>query len=843
MEDPTLINEPTVPTTPAERPSGRIRRWLTRLALFGLLAAIVAALGLFLAILVLAGDLPEIRTLADYQPPQATVVYGARGQVVARFAKERRTVVAYDRVPQVMIDAVLSAEDSDFFNHQGLDYLGIARCFVKNTLSGRKVCGASTVTQQTVKTFFLDPEKTYTRKLREMILTKRLEEALEKKDILFLYLNQIYFGQGAYGIQEAARVYFGKDVARLTVEEAALLAGLPQSPNGHDPYRHPERALKRRAYVLGRMRELNRIDEATYQAALASPLDLDWRSNESDLDSNNHYAAQVRLQLDELVGKERAESGGLSVYTGLDPLLQRAAEDAVRRGLLELDKRQGWRGPIQKLERDQSRNLLGLLEARLLEIRPKTETSTGAPLIFDLSKLEEVRTPPEPEAIMEHARFRRLRPSSSFAGVVIKVDDSGKEVLVSLGGAHVHLPLRTGLGWARPFNITKTTRRPNSPSEVLSLGDIVRVRTTALKPGPSGEVPHYFGVLDQTPKVEAALVAIDPLSREVRALVGGYGVGAGTFNRAIQARRQAGSTFKPFVYGAAFESKSFTPVSRCLDAPRVYRDPFTGRSWKPENYGKTFDGDLSLRTALTLSKNICSVELIDKLGVDPVLDMAKRVGIDSPLPRNLTLALGSGDVTPLEMTNAYATLASGGEVAVPIFIQKVVAPGGEVLFEAKREVKTAMSAEVAYQVTSLMQSVVEDGTAQRVKVLNRPVAGKTGTTNESRNAWFIGYTPDLVAGVWVGFDNNDPLGPQETGGRAAIPIWLDLMTVATQGAPVRDFTAPSGIVFALVDPVTGKLATPDVKGARSEPFLSGTEPTEVYDSGRPADRAAWEDYE
>ncbi|MEL7371484.1 MAG: penicillin-binding transpeptidase domain-containing protein, partial [Myxococcota bacterium] len=360
-------------------------------------------------------------------------------------------------------------------------------------------------------------------------------------------------------------------------------------------------------------------------------------------------------------------------------------------------------------------------------------------------------------------------------------------------------------------------------------GDIVLVRATkpyASKKESKPLHPTYQGRLEQTPKVEAALVSIDPQTREVRALVGGYGLGAGTFNRAVQAKRQPGSTFKPFVYASAFATEKYTPLSICLDAPRVYRDPWTGRSWKPQNYGGKFSGEITLRKALTLSKNLCSVALIDKVGVEPVLDMAKRAGISTALPRNLTLALGSGDVTPLEMVNAYATLAAGGQVAAPIFVRKVVAPDGEVLYETESETKQTIRPEVVYLTTSLMQSVVEDGTAKRVKQLERPVAGKTGTTNESRNAWFIGFTPDHVAGVWVGFDNNDPLGPYETGGRAAIPVWLDYMTEAMRDRPAQEFVPPANVVFALVDPKTGQLAPPDFEGALNEPFIQGTEPTE-----------------
>jgi penicillin-binding protein 1A len=828
-----------------ERPRRRKRRrgWrrvVSRAAAIVLAACALGAIGLGAAIALVARNLPEIKSLNDYRPAQSTIVYGSSGQIVARFQEQRRTVVPFDRIPKIMVASVLAAEDADFFSHEGLDYAGMLRCAVKSVFSARLKCGASTITQQTVKTFLLTPQRTFDRKLKEAILAKRVEEALTKDEILYLYLNQIYFGHSAYGVQEAAHVFFGKDVGHLTVEEAALLAGLPQSPARLDPYRHPEAAIKRRAYVLGRLRANEKIDEATYQKALASPLKLDWARAEADLDTQNHYANYVKTTLEEMVGKDASEDGGLKVYTGLDPEMQRQSEKAVRDGLRDLDKRQGWRGPLAHLETNQMKALLDGLEERrgkLATIGLEAITSTSAPssngpVIWDLSGLAVGGQPEnagDVDAIASRARFSRFELEHTYGGVVTRVDDTGKEAVVVLGdGVEVHLPLRTGIAWAHKFDLYHSTKAPRLPSDVLKVGDIVLVRATT----PKTSKKPATGTLEQRPRAEAALVAIDPTTHEVRALVGGYGSGAGTFNRAVQARRQAGSTFKPMVYAAAFETGEYTPVSPCLDAPRVYRDEWTGKSWKPENYGGGFDGVITLRQALTHSKNLCSVELIDRIKVDPVLDVAKRVGITSPLPRNLTLALGSGDVTPLEMVNAYVTLATGGSYADPVFIKKVVDPEGNTKFEAEVKSRQALRPEVAYQVTSLMQSVVEAGTAQRVKELGRPVAGKTGTSNEARNAWFIGFTPDLVVGVWVGFDNNDPLGVNETGGRAAIPIWLELMRSAVKNMPVRDFVVPQNIVFTYVDPKSGKLAAPDFPGARLESFIGGTEPTDFMEGAK-----------
>jgi penicillin-binding protein 1A len=815
----------------------RRRRWLVGAAV-GLLAAVVTgSLVGFVGLAWIARDLPTLRSLNDYQPPQATRVYGHEGSLVARYARERRTVVPYDRIPEVMVQAVIAAEDSDFFRHEGVDYAAILRCAVLNVMSGRKRCGGSTITQQTVKTFFLTPEKTLLRKLKEVILAKRLEGALRKEDILFLYLNQIYFGHGAYGVQEAAKVYFGIDVGELDVAQAALLAGLPKSPSRIDPYRAPERATERRRYVLGRMRDLGFITAEEYGQHEGAPIVLDRGEIDRQVDSSNHYAAHVRRQLEERLGEDAAADGGLKVHTGQDPEMQRWAEEAIDRGLRALDKRQGWRGPLIGLDRPQLESLRQALRSRRERVRIKGDD--GAPVVWDLGRLARADRKADPASWAELAQFRLARADRVVAGIVTEVNDAARHATVDLGDLQIRLPHRKALRWARPFRPEGWSRPPERPSDVLDVGDVVDVRILAL---PEGDEPAR-GLLEQEPKAEAALVAMDPQSREVRAMVGGKGIGAGRFNRAIQARRQPGSTFKPFVYAAAFASGEYSPVSICLDAPRVYRDPWTGKSWKPENYGGRFDGEITLRTALTRSKNLCSVALIDEVGVEAVVDVARKAGIRSPLPKNLTLALGSGDLTVLEIVNAYATLATNGRYAPAVFVRKVVGPDEEVLLEADTEPVQTLRPEVAYQVVSLMQSVVEDGTARAVKELGRPVAGKTGTTNEARNAWFIGFTPQLVAGVWVGFDDNAPLGRSETGGRAAIPIWLDFMQRALEDVPPHEFVAPANIVFAHVDPDTGKLAPPDHEGARTEPFIAGTEPTELVEEGTPVDRGLWEDYE
>ena len=644
MDDPTVIIEPRDPKPSVFDPPPP-PRWRRRLLILTLLGLVVGALVGLAALLVLARSLPPLERLRDYRSrvPQATVVYGAGGEVVGRFARERRTVVEVDAIPEVMKQAVIASEDDGFYEHEGVDYLGIARCVLKNVLSGRKRCGGSTITQQTVKTFFLTPEKTYTRKLKELVLAKRVEDSLSKEHILYLYLNQIYFGHGAYGVQEAARIYFGEDIRDIELAEAALLAGLPQSPSRLDPYRHPDRARARRSYVLGRMKALGMIDPGAAERADASPIELAWGGSEAHLDNETHFMSEVRRALiaDPRVGEDRLFTGGLSVHTGLDPKMQAAADAALARGVEAIDERQGWRGPLMHLEPPAARALTEALERRRAEVlaapppgdTPEADPETvEPPVVFDLSRFGQAPRNLPPRELAERARTPRFEPGEVYGGLVVEVNDARYRAVVSLGGeVRVVLPMRAGLGWARPFDVRRWTARPERPSDVLSPGDVVLVRADAPLEGGS---PHrWVGQLEQSPLTQAAVVVIDPATREVRALSGGYGSGAGTFNRAVQARRQAGSTFKPLVYAAAFETGRFTPISECLDAPITFYDKYLQRKWQPKNYGGDFDGRLSLRRALTLSKNLCSVRLIDEVGVDRVLDLAHRVGIASALDR------------------------------------------------------------------------------------------------------------------------------------------------------------------------------------------------------------------
>jgi penicillin-binding protein 1A len=809
-----------------------------------------------------AAQLPAFDTLKDYRPLLGTRVVGADGSEVFQFARERRIVVPFAEIPDVVKKAVLASEDAGFYQHEGVNYLAIARCAVKNVMRGRTTCGGSTITQQVVKTFLLSPERRMSRKVKEVLLAKRLEENLSKDEILFLYLNQIYFGHRRYGIEEAARFYFGKSVRQLSLGEAAILAGVVQSPERLSPAKHPGPAKERQKYVLRRMTEEGFITAAQAEAEVKRPIAV---KRQPEDPPGAWYADAIRRHLDERYGAERVETDGLLVEVAMHPALQAAAEDALEAQLRAIDKRQGWRGAPYHLDDAQLQAALPLWRARLEAVAPRP----GEALVWDLA-----RAPRDEDAadadLRKLARVRRLEAGGVYSGLVTAVSD--RAATVDLGGAAGQISLASA-AWARRFNPTTPTPAPRRMTEVLRAGDIVPVRVL-----PSGKAAAadlalarkpIALALEQTPRVQGALVAIDPETRGVRALVGGFDYALSQFNRAFQAKRQPGSAFKPFVWGAALESRRFTPATIVYDTPDVYRDAWSGKDWKPQNFERdAFDGPMLLTQALAQSKNTVAVKLADAVGVDAVISFARRAGIESDLPRQLSLALGTGEVTPLELVNAYASLAARGFRAQPLLVLKVrdrdgrtleeqaparpppapeaalailpatlSAPDGEarpaVAAAAAPEVVPAAAVDggcdpaVAHVLTAMMREVVESGTGAGARALGRPVAAKTGTAQEHRDAWFVGFTPDLAAGVWVGFDTHEPLGPRETGAAAALPAWLQFMQAALARRPAQDFAPPPGVELARVDPASGLLAAdPAPPDAPLLPFLAGTAPTE-----------------
>jgi penicillin-binding protein 1A len=763
----------TEPTPPGP---GRRSWWRT---LF-VLAGVMTALGAGAAGLVLwwaMRDLPSLESLSEYQPSQVSRVYSDDRQVVGQFYVERRLKAQLADVPQHLVQAVIAVEDARFFEHPGLDVIGIARAVWTNLRRGGKVEGASTITQQLARSLFLSPERTYARKIRELILAYKMELILSKEEILELYLNQIYFGQGAYGVVAAAQTYFGKNLSELTLGEAALLAGLPKSPNHYSPYKNLEKAKKRQEHVLTRMEEAGFITAEERLKALAEPLMLRRLSAEQVAP---YFIEYVRQHLVNKYGESMVYKGGLEIFTTLNVEMQKAAERALTRGLRELDKRQGWRGPIG------------------------TQDITTLPAPGARSPQEK---PPEPGEIVP--------------AVVVKL---GRDAVQVQAGSVVGQLRYEDMAWAKRRlkgrDPVKDAVILPSVKNLLKPGDVIEVSLKTVENNTT-----YFQ-LDQTPVVEGALVALDPRNGSIRAMVGGYDFARSEYNRVVAARRQPGSAFKPIIYAAAF-NEGLSPATVVLDAPVVYEneeDP--EKTWKPENYGKRFHGLVSLREALIHSHNVATVKLLERIGVKPVIEFARTLGITSPLTQDLSLALGSSGVTPLELVSAYAVFANQGYRLQPYAVSTVQDANGQPLEQILFEPQQVITKETAYLITNVLEDVIQKGTGQLAKTIERSVAGKTGTTNDFTDAWFIGYTPTLVAAVWVGFDDIRTLGEMESGARAALPIWLEFMKAALPLVPAAPFEIPEDIRYVRVDPRTGLLAPEQSEQGVVEVFNKGTEPTE-----------------
>ncbi|HJL18179.1 MAG TPA: PBP1A family penicillin-binding protein [Sandaracinaceae bacterium LLY-WYZ-13_1] len=741
-------------------------RWTKRLFYTLLTLVMLGGLGLGGAFWHYGRDLPEVDHLHDYAPPQVTRVVDRDGELLGESWRERRTVVPLERVPRVLVLSVLAAEDADFYRHQGLDYPGLIRAVARGIVSGGDFRGTSTITQQVIKNLLLSPERTISRKIRELMLARRLEQELSKDEILELYLNHVNFGHGRYGVQEASQYYFGKDVQDLTLAEASLIAGIPQSPTHLSPRTHPEAARRRQLFVL-RQLEAKR---AEYWPDLSAEAIAEARRTEVELvpvPDRDHPAPEVmalaRRTLRERVGREAARRGGYTIHTTIDTELQRAARAALREGLEAIDERQRRRVPLEAPRRRR--------------------------------ELEPVDT---------------LRVGRTYDAVVTGTDDEAGLVRLDVGG-HPAVANVDGLARYNPEGLP--------PSELAEEGARVRASIQQL-PREADPEAAARARLELGP--EGAVVLVDPRSRDVLALVGGYEEGPG-FDRATRAVRQPGSTFKPFVYGQALRSRAYTPATIVIDAPGVYDD------WRPSNYETwSFEGEIRLREALARSINQVAVRVIEDVEPPTVVDFARELGITTELDPTLALALGASDVRPIEMVNAYATFAAGGRWAPTRILTRIVGPDGrEVPLPEREAPRDVMTPAEAYVLTSMLESVVDHGTARRARRLRRPAAGKTGTSNEARDAWFVGYTPDLVAGVWVGFDDRRPLGRRESGGRTALPIWLDLMRTAHEGRPRTEFPMPTGVVTARIDPATGLLAYEGQEDAIDEVFLEGTVPTET----------------
>ncbi len=795
-------------------------------------------------------DLPQLDSIEDYRPPLASRVLDAEGNLIGEFFTERRTLVVVSQLPAHVKNSFLAAEDADFYRHTGIDYFGILRALlneIKYKLIGGQRMGGSTITQQTAKTMLLSRQRTYTRKIREFILAKRIEDTLNKDEILNLYLNQIYFGNGAYGIEEAARTYYGVAAKDLTLGQAAALASVPKSPNRINPLKDPGRVKARRDYVLDQMAVHGFASQHVVQAAKHEPVAAKPFS-QPYLNRAPYYTEEIRRILVAQFGEDEVYHGGLTIHTPVNMRIQIAAQNALRTGLRELDKRQGYRGPVARLDQETQNQL----KTALAEKKETFFQNKNAAKVWDLSLLTSEHLAQNFDEAFATIRVVPLQPGAIIAGLVKTVSNVNKNVIIDLGRQSGTLPF-SKMTWARSFNTVKYTPSPKVPSDVLKAGDIVLVKVDKVSP--------FIEVsLEQKPLVEGAIAAIEPHSHRVLAMVGGYDFSTSSFNRVTQAKRQPGSSFKPFVYATAINSQAATAATLITDAPKVYGDGQNNSQWKPKNSTGKFRGDITVHSCLVSSVNTCSITLLERVGIDAVRKLAADAGElteETPLPRDLTIALGSGEVIPLAHFNAYAIFPNGGQYAPPVLIEKVISRDGKVLYEAPAiEPKQVISPQAAYVMTNIMRGLM-NGAGRRTTGLTAPLAGKTGTTNEFRSAWFVGFSQDLVAGVYVGFDNNLNLGMNEYGAIAAMPIWGYLMREAINVIPPREFVQPEGVVWRLIDPQTGLLTnnaaydpatsenqladesevqseTDRPKGAVLEVFIQGTEPTKsAGDSGPP----------
>lgn len=789
---------------------GKVLLFIFCLIVFcGLLACGAAASLLYWA----SRDLPNITRIADYNPPQATTILARNGEVLGTLCHEKRYVINLSQMSRFVPMAFLAAEDDAFYRHMGVDPMAILRAAINNFRRGHTGEGGSTITQQLIKQLLLTSERSYTRKMKEAILAYQLEKDLSKNEILTIYLNQIYLGEHAYGVEAAARTYFGKHASDLTLAESAVLAGLPKAPTKYNPYRAPEAAKDRQMYVLGRLRDLQWITPEEYDQASSEPL-IYWSMPDGMGGPALWYLEEARRLLIEFfteqnlraLGVDTVKSGedyvyeaGLTVRTAMVPAQQDAGGNALRRGLEELDKRQGWRGPLKKTDISQSG-----------EFGPDSSFS--------------------PLDLVGGAWVRAL-----------VTDVSPKQAAVRLGHGYTGVIPLDNMGWARKPNPKVAWSDVSSirnASVALAPGDVVWVSTPPVKEEKGDGISYPFDPakasrqtpivlkLQQEPLVQGALVSIEPQSGDVVALIGGYSFGESHFNRATQARRQPGSSFKPVVYSTALDF-GFTPSSTVLDAPLTYVNPYTGEVWKPSNYEHNYKGELSLARALALSRNTCTVRLAQAVGVANVIDRAKALGLEPHFPRELSISLGAVAVSPLNLTQAYAAFANQGEGVRPRIVTSIIDARGKELYRQDPEHWQALSPQNAFMMATLLKNVVNNGTGGRAKVEGRFIAGKTGTTNEEHDAWFVGFTPYLVTGVYVGYDQLQPLGRREQGGRTAAPIFRYYRNQVEELYEAEDFAMPDGII--MVDglayrsdmPIQGQSAT---EGEEEEPSSSSLPP-------------------
>ena len=748
----------------------RVAVRIARRAGIALLFVIAAMLGIASGVLfAFADDGEKISALDDYAPSTITRVYGAQGEVVGEFAVQRREIISYEAISPKLRQAILAAEDDEFEQHVGLSIPRIAVTLVKDIMERRKAGGASTLTQQLARKLFLTDEKTWERKIREAILAMRIEKRYTKREIFTLYCNQMYFGHGVYGVEAASRLYFGKSARDLELDEAALIAGILQGNVKQSPYVNMDAAVRRRNYALGRMAEVGFITTEEAEAAKKKPIVM--RGEPTGHQSvAPYFLEEIRKEIEQRYGAKQLYENGLSIQTAFDLKLQEAVNRALDDGLRRIDRARGWR----KARRN---------------------------IVQEGHKIETFR----------HARWDRPMRDGQVVPAIVTAAD-GPSITARAGGLTATID-RQGFAWTR-----KT-----SPAQLVSPGDLIEVRLG----GVNADAKTATGSLEQPPVVEGAILAIDNRTGQIRALSGGFSFERSKFNRATQAYRQVGSAFKPIVYTTAID-RGYTPASMLMDSPVSFNAGAGQPMYSPMNYDHKFEGPITLRRALEQSRNVPAVRMMEQLGPRQVILFARRLGLESPLPPYLPVALGAAEATLLEMTSAYSVFPNQGVRMKPYSIIKVTDRQGNVLEENRPEPKDAIRADTAFVMTNLLRGVVQRGTAAKASALNWPLAGKTGTTDDYTDAWFIGFDPDITIGVWLGLDLKKPIGRNQTGSEAALPIWIDVMKAwigDRKDAP--KFEPPGNIVFMLVD--KGGTSSEGVPGAISEAFIAGTQPGSLKD--------------
>lgn len=779
----------------------------------GALVAILVAGGIYIYVTDLAKDLPDYEVLNAYEPPVTSRIYAADGSLMAEYAKERRLYLPIQAVPDIIKNAFISAEDKNFYSHVGIDPKALGRAIignVKNYGTGRRSKGASTITQQVAKNFLLTNERSYIRKIKEALLALRIEQAYSKDRILELYLNEIFFGLGSYGIAGASLAYFDKSVHQIDLHEAAYMAGLPKAPNNYHPFRKTEDAIIRRNYVLDRMRINGYATDEEVEKAKAMPLGVNPRLGSSYSFAAEYFSEEVRREILDRYGEDALYEGGLSIRTTLDPKLQRMARKSLQAGLIKFDLARGFRGVIANVE--------------LIDDWGQSFEKTKA-----LSDVPEWKMAVVLGVEDKNVRIG-LQPGKQISG---KLSDERKEGTIALSDMKWALKVRDS---------KKKSHKVKTANGVLKSGDIIFVQALNNPEKPDG----YR--LRQLPLVSGGIVVMDPHTGRVLAMAGGFSFAVSQFNRATQAYRQPGSSFKPFVYAAALDN-GYTPSSVVLDAPIKVAQGGRLGTWSPKNYGGKFAGPSTLRLGIEKSRNLMTVRLAKDMGMPLVAEYAKRFGVYDKMQPVLSMSLGAGETTVIRMVSGYSVLANGGKKINPSFIDRIQDRYGKTIFKHEERVCEACNAQswegqdepeitdnreqvldpmTAYQITSMMEGVVKRGTAPVVRKVGAPIAGKTGTTNDEKDAWFVGYSTDLAVGVYVGYDNPRKMGRGQTGGHLAAPIFTEFMSNALKDKKPVEFRVPRGIKLLPIDRKTGLLARAGGDGVIMEAFKPGTSPPDVF---------------